>query len=302
VIEVSNLTKRYRNRAVVDAVSFAVAPGRVTGFLGRNGAGKSTTMRMMLDLTRPDQGSVTIGGRRYADLRYPIRQVGAVLESAAPHRSLTVAGHLSWVAQSNRIASGRIAEVLELMDLTDAARKRVSALSLGMGQRLALASALLGDPDVLILDEPTNGLDAEGIRWLRELLRRMAADGKIVFLSSHLMTEMSLVADHLLIIHQGRIIADTSVADFIGKHARSYSRVRTPRAAQLIWEIEGTGGTPVLAADGSLEIGGMTTTEVRKLAEEKGIPLEELSAGYGSLEDAFLSVISSAGVDGKAGK
>jgi ABC-2 type transport system ATP-binding protein len=175
-------------------------------------------MRMMLGLASPDQGSVTIGGRHYAGLRYPIRQVGAVLESAAPHRSLTVAGHLSWVAQSNRIASGRVAEVLELVDLADAAKKRVGALSLGMGQRLALASALLGDPDVLILDEPTNGLDAEGIRWLRELLRRMAADGKIVFLSSHLMTEMSLVADQLIVIHKGRIIADTSVPDFVGQH------------------------------------------------------------------------------------
>jgi ABC-2 type transport system ATP-binding protein len=240
VIEVSNLTKRYRNRAVVDGVSFTVAPGKVTGFLGRNGAGKSTTMRMMLGLASPDQGSVSINGRRYADLRYPIRHVGAVLESAAPHRSLTVAGHLRWVAQSNRIPSRRIAEVLDLVGLAGAAKKRAGALSLGMGQRLALASALLGDPDVLILDEPANGLDAEAIRWLRELLRRMAADGKIVFLSSHLMTEISLVADHLIVIHEGRIIADTSVADFVG-------------------------------------------------------------AGYGSLEDAFLSVTRGGGVDGGGG-
>lgn len=302
MIELSNLTKRYRDRAVVDRVSFAVTPGKVTGFLGPNGAGKSTTMRMMLGLTRPDQGSATICGRRYVDIRYPVRMVGAVLESTAPHPSLTVAGHLSWVAQSNRIGGGRIAEVLELMNLTDAANKRVGALSLGMGQRLALASALLGDPDVLILDEPTNGLDAEGIRWLRELLRRMAADGKIVFLSSHLMSEMSMVADHLLVIHKGRIIADTSVAHFVGEHARSYARVRTPMAAQLMWALAGSGGTSALAADGSMEIGGMTTAEVRKLAEDKGIPLDEVSVGYGSLEDAYLSVISDAGADGKAGE
>jgi len=216
MIEVCDLTKRYRDRVAVDAVSFTVRPGRVTGFLGRNGAGKSTTMRMMLGLARPDRGTATIGGCPYRDLRFPARQVGAVLESAAPHRNLTVAGHLRWVAQSNRIASRRVAEVLDLVALAGEARRRVAALSLGLAQRLALASALLGDPGVLILDEPTNGLDAEGIRWLRELLRQMAADGRVVFLSSHLMTEMSLVADHLVVIHEGRIIADTSAAEFTG--------------------------------------------------------------------------------------
>jgi ABC-2 type transport system ATP-binding protein len=217
VIEVCELTKRYRHRPVVDGVSFTVRPGTVTGFLGRNGAGKTTTMRMMLGLARPDHGTATIGGCQYRDLRSPVRQVGAVLESAAPHRSLTVAGHLRWVARSNRIASRRIAEVLDLVGLAAEAKRRVAALSLGLGQRLALASALLGDPGVLILDEPTNGLDAEGIRWLRQLLRQMAADGKIVFLSSHLMTEMSLVADHLIVIHEGRVIADTTLAGFAGQ-------------------------------------------------------------------------------------
>jgi ABC-2 type transport system ATP-binding protein len=291
MIEVHNLTKRYGNHAVVDDVSFTVGPGRVTGFLGRNGAGKSTTMRTMLGLARPDLGTATIGGQFYRDLHYPARQVGAVLESAVPHRSLTVTGYLHWVAQSNRIAGSRVAQVLDLVGLTDASRRRVAALSLGMAQRLALASALLGDPSVLILDEPTNGLDAEAIRWLRELLRAMAAGGKTVFLSSHLMTEMSMVADHLIVIHEGRLLADTSMADFIRTHAQSCALVRTPSPARLMREVSANGGSPMLASDGSLEIKGMTAAEVKQLATDSGIILDELSTGTGSLEDAFLAVI-----------
>jgi ABC-2 type transport system ATP-binding protein len=295
MIEVCDLTKRYRERTVVDAVTFTVQPGKVTGFLGRNGAGKSTTMRMMLGLTRQDHGTAFIGGRRYQELHYPVRQVGALLESSGPQRSMTVSGHLRWVAQSNRIARARIAEVLDLVDLTEAAGRRVGALSLGMGQRLGLAMALLGDPPVLILDEPTNGLDAEGIRWLRELLRRMATEGRTVFLSSHLMAEMSMVADHLIVIHQGCLLADTSVADFVTRHARTYARVRTREPERLSRELVEKGGSPVLAADGSLEVEGLTAAEIMRVAVSSGIALDEVSAGSGSLEDAFLGITMAGG-------
>lgn len=290
MIEVAGLTKRYRQRTVVDAVTFAVRPGRVTGFLGRNGAGKSTTMRMILGLIRPDRGSALIGGRRYAELRYPARHVGALLESSAPQRSMTVSDHLRWVAQSNRIDRGRVARVLDLVDLAGAAGRRAGALSLGMSQRLGLATALLGDPPVLILDEPTNGLDAEGIRWLREFLRSLAAEGRTVFLSSHLMAEMSMVADQLIVIHEGRLLADTTVTDFVAKHARSYARVRTAEPERLSSQIAVKGGTAVLALDGSLQVGGLTAAEIMRLAVSSGITLEELSAGSGSLEDAFLGI------------
>jgi ABC-2 type transport system ATP-binding protein len=292
VIEVLNLTKRYQRRTVVDEVTFTVQSGKVTGFLGRNGAGKTTTMRMILGLTRPDQGSATIGGRRYRELHYPATHVGALLESSAPQRSMTVSDHLRWVAQSNRISSGRIAEVLDLVGLAGVPGRRVGALSLGTSQRLGLAAALLGDPSVLILDEPTNGLDAEGIRWIRELLRGMAEEGKTVFLSSHLMAEMSMVADHLIVVHEGRLLADTSMTDFIGRHARSYARVRTPEPERLSRELVMTGGSPVLAADGSLEVEGMTAAEVMRVAAGNGITLDELSRGPVSLEDAFLEVIN----------
>ncbi|MEU3572984.1 ATP-binding cassette domain-containing protein, partial [Kitasatospora sp. NPDC036755] len=209
VIEVQNLTKRYGERTVVAGLTCTVRPGAVTGFLGPNGAGKSTTMRMILGLTRPDAGSAGIGGRPYRELTYPARQVGALLDTAVPHRSLTAADHLRWIAQSSRIDRRRAAEVLEMVGLTGAARRRIGTFSLGMQQRLGLAAALLGDPPVLVLDEPFNGLDAEGIRWLRELLRSMAAEGRTVLVSSHLMTEMSKVADHLIVISRGRLLART---------------------------------------------------------------------------------------------
>ncbi len=215
MIEVLDLTKRYGDRTVVDGATFTVRPGRVTGFLGRNGAGKTTTMRMMLGLIRPDRGSAAIDGHRYRELHFPAKHVGAMLENSAPPRGMTVSGHLRWVAQSNRIAASRITEVLDLVGLADAGGRRGGSLSLGMSQRLALATALLGDPPTLILDEPTNGLDAEGIRWLRELLRGMADEGRTLFLSSHLMAEMAMVADHLVVIHRGRLLADASMADFV---------------------------------------------------------------------------------------
>ncbi|MFE0377468.1 ABC transporter ATP-binding protein [Streptomyces inhibens] len=295
MIDVQNLTKRYGQNTVVDGLTFTVRSGAVTGFLGANGAGKSTTMRMTLGLTRPDTGSARIGGRAYHELRYPARHVGALLETSAPHRSLTAAHHLLWLAQSNRIARQRVGEVLEMVGLTGAARRRISTFSLGMGQRLGLAAALLGDPPVLVLDEPVNGLDAEGIRWLRELLRSMAAEGRTVLVSSHLMTEMSMVADHLIVIGRGQLLAETSMSDFIQRHGRTYIRVRTPEPLRLNRELEQKGASLRLAPDGSLEVDGMSAAEISRLAAANGLSLEELSTHTGSLEDTFLKLIGNGG-------
>ncbi|WP_042428828.1 ABC transporter ATP-binding protein [Streptacidiphilus anmyonensis] len=291
MIDVYDLTKRYGQNTVVDGLSFTVRPGAVTGFLGPNGAGKSTTMRMMLGLTHPDSGSARIAGRPYHELRHPVRQVGALLETAVAHRGLTAANHLRWIAESNGIPRGRVAQVLDLVGLSGAARQRLGTFSLGMGQRLGLAAALLGDPAVLVLDEPVNGLDAEGIRWLRELLRHQAAEGRTVLVSSHLMTEMSLVADHLIVVHRGRLLADTSTADFIRRHARSYVRVRTPEAVMLARELDRRGATSTMAPDGSLEVGGMPAAEINRLAAAAGLTLDELSTQTGSLEDTFLGLV-----------
>ncbi|WP_037695284.1 ABC transporter ATP-binding protein [Streptomyces scabiei] len=295
MIDVQNLTKRYERKTVVDDLTFTVRSGAVTGFLGPNGAGKSTTMRMMLGLTRPDTGSVRIDGRAYHELRYPVRHVGALLETSAPHRGLTAADHLRWLAQSNRIARQRVGEVLEMVGLTDAARRRIGTFSLGMGQRLGLAAALLGDPPVLVLDEPVNGLDTEGIRWLRDLLRSMAAEGRTVLVSSHLMTEMSMVADHLIVISRGQLLAQTSMSDFIQRHGRTYVRARTPEPLRLNRELERKGASLRLASDGSLEVGGMSAAEVSRLAAANGLALEELSTHTGSLEDTFLELIGKGG-------
>ncbi|MER7702519.1 ABC transporter ATP-binding protein [Kitasatospora sp. NPDC097605] len=295
MIEVQNLTKRYGGNTVVAGLTFTVRPGAVTGFLGPNGAGKSTTLRMMLGLTRPDAGSARIGGHPYHQLTYPARQVGALLETAVPHRGLTAAGHLRWIARSNRIDRRRVAEVLEAVGLTGAARQRIGTFSLGMGQRLGLAAALLGDPPVLVLDEPVNGLDAEGIRWLRDLLRSMAAEGRTVLLSSHLMTEMSVIADHLIVIGRGRLLARTGTAEFLRRHARTYVRVRTPEPLRLRRELERKGATVRLARDGSLEVDGVAAVEINRLAAAGDLPLEELSTHTGSLEDTFLELTGTEG-------
>ncbi|MEV0221578.1 ATP-binding cassette domain-containing protein [Streptomyces sp. NPDC050704] len=297
VIDVQNLTKRYGRHTVVDGLTFRVRSGAVTGFLGPNGAGKSTTMRMMLGLTRPDAGSASIDGRAYHELRYPARHVGALLETSVPHRGLTAADHLRWLAQSNRIARQRVGEVLELVGLTGEARRRVGTFSLGMGQRLGLAAALLGDPPVLVLDEPVNGLDAEGIRWLRELLRSMATEGRTVLVSSHLMTEMSMVADQLIVISRGRLLAETSMPDFIRRHGRTYVRVRTPEPLRLHRELEQKRAAPRFAPDGSLEVDGMPAAEISRLAAAGGFSLEELSTHTGSLEDTFLKLVGNGGSD-----
>ncbi|MFD8253711.1 ABC transporter ATP-binding protein [Streptomyces werraensis] len=290
------LTKRYGPATVVDDLSFTVRPGVVTGFLGPNGAGKSTSMRMMLGLTRPDSGTATIGGRAYRDLTYPLRHVGALLETSAPHRGMTAVGHLSWLARSNRIPRRRVDEVLDAVGLTGAARKRVGTFSLGMGQRLGLAAALLGDPPVLVLDEPVNGLDAEGIRWLRELLRAKAAEGRTVLVSSHLMAEMAQVADELIVISRGRLLAETSVSEFIGRHGRTFVRVRTPEPLRAAQELQAKGATSVRrAADGGLEVDGLPAGEVNRIAAAAGVPVEELSTHTGSLEETFLKLVDDGG-------
>ncbi|MFI1732790.1 ABC transporter ATP-binding protein [Streptomyces acidicola] len=294
MIDVQNLTKRYQN-TVVGGLTFTVRSGAVTGFLGPNGAGKSTTMRMMLGLTRPDTGTASIDGRAYDELTYPARHVGALLETSAPHRSLTAAGHLLWLAQSNRIPRQRVGEVLDMVGLTGAARRRIGTFSLGMGQRLGLAAALLGDPPVLVLDEPVNGLDTEGIRWLRELLRSMSADGRTVLVSSHLMTEMSMVADHLIVISRGQLLAQTSMPDFIQRHGRTYVRVRTPEPLRLNEELEQKGASVRRAPDGSLEVDGMPAAGISRLAAAAGLSLEELSTHTGSLEDTFLKLVGNGG-------
>ena len=303
MIDVQNLTKRYGPTTVVDGLTFTVRPGAVTGFLGPNGAGKSTTMRMMLGLTRPDTGTARIDGHAYGDLTHPLRHVGALLETSAPHRGLTARDHLLWLAQSNRIARGRVAEVLEAVGLADAARRRTGTFSLGMGQRLGLAAALLGDPPVLVLDEPVNGLDTEGIRWLRDLLRSMAAEGRTVLISSHLMTEMALVADHLVVISRGQLLADTGMSDFIERHGRSYVRVRSPEPDRLGGELERGGATVTRIPGGGLDVVGMAAPDVSRIAAAGGFPLDELSTHAGSLEDTFLDVIGEgntrAGADGE---
>ncbi|MFE4971378.1 ABC transporter ATP-binding protein [Kitasatospora sp. NPDC056651] len=301
MIEVQNLTKRYGENTVVAGLTFTVRSGAVTGFLGPNGAGKSTTMRMMLGLTRPDAGSARIGGRPYHELAYPARQVGALLETAVPHRGLTAADHLRWIAQSSRIDRRRVAEVLETVGLTGAARRRTGTFSLGMGRRLGLAAALLGDPPVLVLDEPVNGLDAEGIRWLRDLLRSMAAEGRTVLVSSHLMTEMSAVADDLIVVSRGRLLARTSTSEFIRSHARTYVRVRASEPLRLHRELERRGASPRLAHDGSLEVDGMTAAEISRLAAAGDLPLEELSTHTGSLEETFLKLTGNGGSGGNGG-
>src|SRR3954471_21333059 len=232
MIVARGLTKTYGAKVAVDGLSFAVEPGRVTGFLGPNGAGKSTTMRMVLGLDRPTAGSVTVNGRSYAEAPAPLREVGALLEARALHPGRTARNHLRWLAASNGIPRTRIDEVLDLVGLESVADQRVGRFSLGMGQRLGIAVALLGEPPVVVLDEPVNGLDPEGIRWVRTLARQLAEQGRTVLISSHLMSEMALTADHLVVIGRGRVLADCSMPEFIAEHAASYVRVRTPRTAE----------------------------------------------------------------------
>ena len=289
MITVSGLTKKYGEKTAVDGITFTVEPGRVTGFLGPNGAGKSTTMRMVLGLDRPTAGSVTVNGRHYRDSPAPLREVGALLEARALHPGRSARDHLRWLAASNRIPVSRVDEVLGLVGLEAVAGSRVGKFSLGMGQRLGIAVALLGDPPVVVLDEPVNGLDPEGIRWVRTLARQLAAEGRTVFLSSHLMSEMALTADHLVVIGRGRILADCSMPEFIAEHATSYVRIRTPQQSQITDLLRGA-GADVTPVDDELHVAGLGAAAVGELVGDKGLYLHELTLVRSSLEDAFMTL------------
>jgi ABC-2 type transport system ATP-binding protein len=290
MIELHELTKRYGDTLAVDRLSFQVPRGQVTGFLGPNGAGKSTTMRMILGLDRPTAGRVTLDGRHYGDLNEPLRYIGALLEAKAVHPGRTAYDHLLWLAQSNRLPRTRVDEVLEAVGLTSVARKRARGFSLGMGQRLGIASALLGDPEILMFDEPVNGLDPEGILWIRNLMKGLAADGRTVFVSSHLMSEMALTAEHLVVIGRGRLLADLSMADFIKQNSRSAVRIRTPQPELLLDALRTAGLRADPGPDGAYEVEDGDLTFLGELAAEHRITLHELSPQQASLEEAFMQM------------
>jgi ABC-2 type transport system ATP-binding protein len=295
MIEATELTKRYGGKTAVDRLSFTVRPGRVTGFLGPNGAGKSTTMRLILGLDRPSAGRVTIGGAPYLDLASPLRVVGSLLDGKSVHGGRSAYQHLAGLAASNAIPRRRVDEVLQMVGLPPAtARKRAKGFSLGMGQRLGLAAALLGDPRVLILDEPVNGLDTEGIRWIRELLRSLAAEGRTVFLSSHLMSEMELTADHLIVIGRGRLLADTTVRDFIASHSRTHTLVRSPQAGKLRALLEAKGARVHLDAGGGWRVDGPDAAAIGELARDHGLALHELAPARSSLEEVYTALAQGA--------
>jgi ABC-2 type transport system ATP-binding protein len=294
VIEARALTKRYGDTLAVDSLSFTVQPGVVTGFLGPNGAGKSTTMRMVLGLDSPTSGSVTVNGKPYGAHTQPLREVGALLEARALHGGRSAYNHLVWVAQTNGIARTRVDEVLELVGLSDVAKKRSGGFSLGMGQRLGIATALLGDPKVLLLDEPVNGLDPEGILWVRNLLKHFASAGKTIFVSSHLMSEMSLTAERLIVIGRGRLIADAATDELIKQAGASRVRVRTPHPDQLVAGLNGSGISWERTDDGALSVTGSTTDQIGEIAAASGVVLHELSLQQASLEAAFMELTEDA--------
>jgi len=289
MIEVRSLSKHYGATKAVDDLSFSVRPGTVTGFLGPNGSGKSTTMRMILGLDRPTIGSTSVNGRAYGQIRRPLFEVGALLDAKAMHGGRSGYNHLLCVAQSNGIARRRVTEVLELVGLGSVGRKRARTFSLGMGQRLGIAAALLGDPEVLLFDEPVNGLDPEGILWIRTLLRNLAHEGRTVFVSSHLMSEMALTADHLIVIGRGRLIADTTTADLISSSSQGYVLVRTPDADELARVLRTAGATAGLTDDG-VRVTGISCAAVGDLAAEHHVVLHELSPHAASLEEAFMEL------------
>jgi ABC-2 type transport system ATP-binding protein len=290
MIEITNVTKRYGSTVAVDQLSFEVRPGEVTGFLGPNGAGKSTTMRMMVGLDAPTSGHVTVDGRRYRDLRFPLRHVGALLEAKAIHPGRSARDHLRWLADANAIDRRRVDEVLGLVGLADVADRRSGGFSLGMGQRLGIATALLGDPATLLLDEPVNGLDPEGIQWIRRLLRSLAAEGRAVLVSSHLMSEMALTADRLVVVGRGRLIAEGSVDDIIGRSSVGHVRVDSEEPARLHRLLADHRGEVTVQRDGTLTVTGMDARTVGIVAGAAGITLYELSSHSASLEEAFMEL------------
>jgi ABC-2 type transport system ATP-binding protein len=294
MIEVHELTKRYGTKTAVDCLTFTVKPGIVTGFLGPNGAGKSTTMRMILGLDRPTSGTATINGRPYAEHTAPLKQVGALLDAKAVHTGRSAYHHLLAMGATTGVPRARVDEVIDIVGLHEVARKRAGAFSLGMGQRLGIASALLADPEVLILDEPVNGLDPEGILWIRHLMQGLAAQGRTVFVSSHLMSEMALTAEHLVVVGRGKLIADVSVAEFIEQAAHDSVLVRSPRAAELHGLLAAPGVTVLSVERGAFEVTGLSAEKIGDRAAAAGIALHELTVQRPSLEEAFMELTKDA--------
>jgi ABC-2 type transport system ATP-binding protein len=290
MIEVSGLTKHYGTTVAVDGLSFTVPPGQVTGFLGPNGAGKSTTIRLILGLDAPSAGSATVNGRGYREYQRPLLEVGALLEARSFHAGRSARNHLRCLARSNGIGRNRVDELLDLTGLSAAAGRRTGGFSLGMGQRLGLAAALLGDPGVLILDEPVNGLDPEGVAWIRALLRSLAAEGRTVLVSSHLMSEMENTADRLIIIGRGRLIAQASMAELLAAGSGNHVRVRSPQAGQLAVLLHDRGAAFTRLGDGALAVTGVTADGIGELARASGITLTELSPQQASLEDRYMEL------------
>ena len=294
MIEAIGLTKRYGTTLAVDNLSFTVPAGQVTGFLGPNGAGKSTTMRLILGLDAPTSGSVTVNGRPYTQYRRPLLEVGALLEAKAVHGGRSARNHLKWLALSNGISRSRVDHVLDQVGLSGVARRRAGGFSLGMGQRLGIAAALVGDPKVLLFDEPVNGLDPEGVLWIRTLLKSLAAEGRTVFVSSHLMSEMALTADRLIIIGRGRLIADTTIGDLLQGASGNHIRVRSPEAGELARLLTARGADVIRQDHDTLRITGATSDTIGEIARSNGLTLRELSAHQVSLEERYMELTSGA--------
>jgi ABC-2 type transport system ATP-binding protein len=290
VIEVTGVTKRFKDTVAVDDLSFEVKPGQVTGFLGPNGSGKSTTMRIIMGLDAPDAGFASVNGRRYHDLPLPLREVGALLEARAIHPGRSAVNHLWYLARSNDIPRTRVFDVLDMVGLEKVGRKRAGKFSLGMGQRLGIAAALLGDPEVLLFDEPVNGLDPEGILWVRNLLKGLAAEGRTVFVSSHLMSEMALTADQLVVIGRGRLISAGSTSDFIAESSTQFVRVRSPQRDRLEELLTAQGAVVRREPDGALAVSALSAPDIGDLAGANGIFLHELAPQSASLEEAFMEL------------
>jgi ABC-2 type transport system ATP-binding protein len=289
MIEAVGLTKKYGDKVAVHDLTFSVRPGIVTGFLGPNGAGKSTTMRLILGLDAPTSGSVTVDGLPYAAHPMPLKVLGALLEARAVHSSRSAYNHLRALAATHGISDSRVADVIDMVGLHEVARKRAGGFSLGMGQRLGIASALLADPSSLILDEPVNGLDPEGIRWVRDLLKSLAADGRTVFVSSHLMSEMALTAEHVIVVGRGRLMADMPMADLIAQSSTNVVTVRSPQASELAQALVAPDVT-ITPVDGGITVTGLTAAQIGDTARDRGIALHELTPQQASLEEAFMDM------------
>ena len=290
MIEARNLSKHYGRTTAVDDLSFDVLPGRVTGFLGPNGAGKTTTMRLILGLDKPDSGSVRINGRLYRDLPAPLREVGALLDAKAVHGGRKAYNHLLLLAQSNRIRRSRVDEVLRIVGLESVADRRAGGFSLGMGQRLGIAAALLGDPGILMFDEPVNGLDPEGIAWVRQLMQSLAAEGRTVFVSSHLMSEMAITAEHLIVIGRGKMIRDEGVTEFVESSSQHSVRVSSPQSDRLRDLLVAAGASVRNGEDGTIDVINLNAAAIGELAASNGVVLHELTPKRASLEEAFMEL------------